>query len=117
MSYCRCSSEGFTCDVYVYESVAGFITHVGKNRITERAPDIWPEGDASPEEMQACLDKHRAHMANAKFEPIGLPCDGETYNDETAGECAERLTLLQSLGYNVPDYAIDALLEETNAKD
>ena len=43
---------------------------------------------------------------------IGLPEDGETFNDATAGDCADRLEYLRALGYQVPQYAIDALREE-----
>ena len=43
---------------------------------------------------------------------IGLPEDGGTFNDATAEECADRLEALRSLGYRVPQYAIDALREE-----
>lgn len=33
MSYCRFSSDGFNCDVYVYEDCAGgWTTHVAANR-------------------------------------------------------------------------------------
>lgn len=44
--------------------------------------------------------------------PIGLDHDGETFRDDTAGECADRLTELKAMGYNVPQRAIDALREE-----
>ena len=37
---------------------------------------------------------------------------GESYNDGTPGECAGRLAALRAKGFNVPQYAIDALLEE-----
>lgn len=44
---------------------------------------------------------------------IGLPEDGETFNDATAEDCAARLEYLRALGYRVPQYAIDALRDET----
>lgn len=43
---------------------------------------------------------------------IGLPMDGKAFNDETAEACAGRLEALRTLGYRVPQYAIDALREE-----
>jgi hypothetical protein len=43
---------------------------------------------------------------------IGLPFDGETFNDETALDCADRLEMLRDLGYKLPQYAIDSLREE-----
>ena len=112
MSYCRWSSDGFMCDVYVYEDCyGGWTTHVASRRITERAPDIFVPG-ASTEELKANLEAHRKHMEAAEFVDIGLPCDGKSYNDSTAGECADRLVRLKAMGYIVLDYAIDALREE-----
>lgn len=40
------------------------------------------------------------------------PIAGESYNDETPGLCADRLEMLRDQGFNVPQYAIDALREE-----
>ncbi len=55
------------------------------------------------------------HGGSLKLIPmrkIGLPEDGETFNDTTAEDCADRLEVLRALGYRVPQYAIDALREE-----
>ena len=55
------------------------------------------------------------HVGSLKLIPmrkIGLPEDGETFNDATAEDCAARLEYLRALGYRVPQYAIDALREE-----
>lgn len=55
------------------------------------------------------------HGGSLKLIPmrkIGLPEDGETFNDATAEDCAARLEALRALGYRVPKYAIDALREE-----
>ena len=56
------------------------------------------------------------HGGSLKLIPmrkIGLPEDGETFNDATAEDCAARLEYLRALGYRVPQYAIDALRDET----
>lgn len=37
---------------------------------------------------------------------------GESFNDATPGECADRLERMRASGLNVPQYAIDALREE-----
>lgn len=37
---------------------------------------------------------------------------GESFNDSTPGECADRLEALRTKGFNVPQYAIDSLREE-----
>src|SRR5690606_11490392 len=55
------------------------------------------------------------HMTSLKLIPlrdIGGRFDGETFNDDSAADCADRLIWLRAEGYTVPDYAIDALREE-----
>jgi hypothetical protein len=37
---------------------------------------------------------------------------GESYDDPCPGECADRLEQLKAKGFNVPQYAIDALRED-----
>ena len=110
MSYCRWSSMGFMCDVYVYENVAGcWTTHVAGNRITKPAPEL---DTSSVELFRITRARQAEHLATAKRAPIGLPHDGETFHDETPGDCAKRLRELMALGYIVPQYAIDALEAE-----
>ena len=58
---------------------------------------------------------HRLSMRLIPLRPIGLPCDGESFNDSTPGECADTLERLRGMGYIVPQYAIDALREEDDA--
>jgi hypothetical protein len=53
-----------------------------------------------------------AWVEKAERKPIGLPHDGETFDDPTASDAADRLQMLKDSGYNVPQYAIDALREE-----
>lgn len=114
MSYCRWSSDDFKCDVYVYEDVAGgFTTHVAGNRVvyTKELPPPLPH-DATPKEWLERHDKVSKIYRRSKRVPIGLPFDDQSFNDDTAKECAERLIKLKEIGYNVPQYAIDALLAE-----
>lgn len=56
---------------------------------------------------------HRGTLRLIPLRPIGLPHDGETYNDPTPGDCADRLEALRATGYRVPQYALDALREES----
>jgi len=112
MSYCRWSSNDFRCDVYVYEDCrGGWTTHVaGRRRVfTEPIPDSIPFGEEGYWER---YEKVMGMVEEARLEPIGLPHDGETFNDETPGEAATTLIMLRDAGYIVPGYAIDALLEE-----
>lgn len=128
------------CDVYVYEHCdGGFVTHVaGRRRAIRPIPDIpfgWMPnfgGTFSLAERRVIYPNkwralgasifariwcswHRVHMWSLDIIPlhdIGLPHAGEGFSDDTASECAGRLESLKALGYNVPQYAIDALREE-----
>lgn len=112
MSYCRFSTDDFQCDVYVYADVAGgYTTHVASNRVAFAEPLPPP---VSMDDVEAFLARHRQMMAlidASPREPILLEHAGRTFSDDTAAECAARLTQLRSLGYRVPDGVIEALLE------
>lgn len=115
MSYCRWSSDDFQCDVYVYEDVSGgFTTHVKAGRPVpdETLPLPIPQDAWTVEAWMARHEKVIEWVAGAKHELIRLPFDGKEFNDPTAADCADRLEWLRGLGYNVPQYAIDALREE-----
>ncbi|MDS9784703.1 hypothetical protein [Pseudomonas aeruginosa] len=115
MSYCRWSSDDFQCDVYVYESVAGgFVTHVAANRVVfkDELPALVP---FEPEYVDQFLARHNQVMAivdAADRVRIGLPHDGDSFDDADQEACADRLEYLKGLGYVVPQYVIDALREE-----
>lgn len=111
MSYCRWSSDGFQCDVYVYESNEGYTIHVAGNRRPRRVVDI---DFSSQESLAASIKQQRQELDDPTNEPvkIGLSEDGKTFVDPTPGECAERLTWLQGLGYHVPQDVIDDLRDE-----
>lgn len=47
------------------------------------------------------------HVANT-----GGPHDGESFDDETADECADRLETLAAAGHRVPDGVVQALRAE-----
>jgi hypothetical protein len=143
VSYCRFSSDNWRSDVYVYEHVAGgWTTHVaGMKRALPPIPDFplsrmprfgaqLAKGMRRPtypsrwhEVAAHCAFRiygiwHHVHMWSVDvipLKPIGLPHDGESFSDETATACADRLEALRAIGYHVPQYAIDALRDE--AKD
>jgi len=115
MSYCRFSSDDFQCDVYCYEAVyGGFTTHVASNR-PDKNDSLPPPVPLEKGREEEWLERHRQVMAwikHAERRPLGLPCDGQTFNDPTAKKAAMRLQSLKKMGYHVPQYAIDALLAE-----
>lgn len=123
MSYCRWSSDGHRCDVYVYEDVSGgFTCHVASRRIVnlDEAPQCPNfsdyESPISDADIKELVEKHRVWMEwlehKAIRENIGLELDGVTFNTDTATGMANELSLARIMGYNVPQYAIDALYEE-----
>lgn len=107
MSYCRWSSDNFKSDVYVYEDVrGGYTTHVASNRIiSEVFPFDW-------ENVHETYDKHIESLKKAIREPITLPHAGESFHSQSLEECIDTLEYLVSLGYNVPQRALDALKQE-----
>ncbi len=116
MSYCRFSCDDYQCDVYVYEDVnGGYTTHVAKSRIVFNEP--LPEKASGVEDWIDRSLKVMKIVERSQRMIIGLPYDGRTFNDEDAEECAYRLISLKDAGYNVPQYAIENLLSESEADD
>jgi hypothetical protein len=115
MSYCRFSTDDFTCDVYCYESCGGgWDIHVAAVR--HRLKKLPPPVPFEPENLTSWFERHEKVMkmvGRAKRYPIGLPHDGKIYNEPTAAAAAQRLIELKRVGYNVPQDAIDALLKES----
>ena len=115
MSYCRFSTDDFACDVYVYEDCGGgFTTHVAGNRVVPVEP-LPAKVPFDKDHFAEWIARDRAVMAILERSPrtaIGLPHDGGSFNDPDAGACADRLESLKALGYNVPQFAIDALRQE-----
>lgn len=118
MSYCRWSTDDYQCDVYVYgDARGGWTTHVASARYVYKEPlppmvEFDPADDAG---WEAWLTRHKTvqrMVDEADRVAIGLPHDGETFNDDTPGECADRLESLLKLGYVVPPDVIQELRQE-----
>lgn len=112
MSYCRFSSDDWSCDIYCYEGCDGFVTHVSGNRVVGDIPKCPA---LTRDSIEAYMVAHKAQMeflSKCKRANIGLPHDGESFDDPDADACADRLESLRAMGYNVPQYAIDTLREE-----
>lgn len=115
MSYCRFSSDNFACDVYVYEHCyGGWTTHVAGRRVVGNVPKLPPLTADNKDAFFAAYRAQMDFMETAQHADIGLPHDGAQFSDNTPGACAERLESLRTIGYNVPQHAIDQLREESN---
>jgi hypothetical protein len=81
MSLCRWSSNNFMCDIYCYESESGYVIHVATNRHVKPSPKM-PDytKKVSKAEMAKYQKAYRKWADNTISKPIGLPCDGETYD-------------------------------------
>jgi hypothetical protein len=126
------------CDVYVYEDcMGGWTTHVAGNRkVIPPIPELsiqWLGIRVKYDDnhkpiyksfIQKLLYKiqlkiwgrsHQLNLWSGRLIPsknINLAHDGETFNDPTPQDCANRLIELKTIGYIVPQYAIDALQQE-----
>jgi hypothetical protein len=126
MSYCRWSSDDYQCDVYVYEDVGGGWTTwvAGRTRRLREGVSFPPPVD-SESDFAGWFERMRAvgRMVDSDHEGLlwdwvdlpDLP-EGDHFNDATPGECADRLEWLRERGFSVPQYAIDALREESAAQ-
>ncbi len=114
MSYCRWSSDNYACDVYVYEDVdGGWTTHVAKYSRKHTSP--CPSLDFTDvDTLSRTLTSQREWLDQSSLQLIDTPSAGKSFNDSTPGDCAARLENLREEGLVVPQYAIDALMEEEN---
>lgn len=117
MSYCRWSTDGFQCDLYVYEAEDGHCIHVASSRWIERAPTIpwkWAGTPIIGKLVFKLYQRHYRKWVETRTKvDIGLKYDGESFYCMTAGECAWKCESLKEMGYNVPQYVIDELYEES----
>lgn len=115
MSYCRWSSDNWRCDLYCYGDVSGGITtHVASNRVVGDIPEA-PLSLIMEGKNDEFLKAHRRQMAfleTAEREPIGLPYDGERFNDPDFASFFVRLIELREAGYNFPDYVLEEVRDD-----
>ena len=112
MSYCRFGPES---DVYVYEDVSGGWTiHVADAAGLEHPRgEPYPQMDfSSPEAITDSLDAMSRWREEAVRYDRGLEQVKEYYNVPSQVECLDLLLHLRSLGYTVPEHAIERLEEE-----
>jgi hypothetical protein len=113
MSYCRWSCDDFRSDVYCYAHVDGtWTTHVAGNKVVGEVPHVPCILDVPPEEFAAAHKTQMEFLDKAERRPIGLAHDGETFKDAGRQEMIDRLLYLRSIGYHVPEHALERLRDE-----
>lgn len=113
MSYCRWSDDNWKCDLYCYEDVSGgFTTHVAGNRIKNDVPALPDILETPSDEWLKAYRKQHAFLGNAERVYIGLPHDGESFNDPDLESFLERVCHLREVGYIFPDYVVESIKEE-----
>lgn len=119
MSYCRWSSDNWKSDVYTYHCVDGtWTTHVaGRRKIGHIPDDKWNDFISKKIDAKEFARLHKIHMdavGACEMVDIDLPHAGETFRDPDPSTCAATLERLRSIGYHVPQYAIDDLKQEAS---
>lgn len=130
MSYCRWSSDDFQCDLYCYEDCGGgFTTHVAaRKRVipADRLPPklAWPSNNSTKEERLEWAEKYLARnealmkvLDSLPHEPLGLPFDGQTFNDPDLESFRDRVKALVAAGYRVPADVVESIEEEIQERD
>lgn len=111
MSFCRWSSDNFACDLYAYESDAGYMIHVASNRVVGDVPPLdWETED--PGVFYTAYKAQHAFLDSATREPIGLAHDGETFVFDSLEEFRDCFVMLREAGYHFPQGLIESIEEE-----
>lgn len=108
MSFCRWSSMNYGCDLYCYESLDGFVTHVADVRVVGVVPivDDTLLREYSVKNSEEWLVQSRVQhnfLETAKYKSIGLPYDGQTFTDYSNESFLNTLAHLRDVGYTFPD--------------
>lgn len=114
MAYCRWSTDDFQCDLYCYEDASGgYTTHVAALRHVYKTPLPPPIilSSNNAEEWFERYKKVQQMIGIADRVEIGLPCDGETFNDPDIESFIARIKMLREMGYKAPDDIEDRIRE------
>jgi len=112
MAYCRFSSDNFQCDVYCYYSCDDkYVIHVASVR-REGKIIPFPDPFLSEEEWWIQYETHKKSLENCKLVPINLPYSGEDFILDTIEEFEQKLILLKTIGYRIPDYVFEIIKKE-----
>jgi len=123
MSYCRWSTDNFNCDIYAYESDAGYEIHVANNRrrLWYRI-FLWLTDKRIPIKLANKIIYYRSQRFDLYFLPnrikyklIKLACAGESYTCNLE-EFREKMIELRNLGYKFPNYVLGEINYELQEK-
>lgn len=106
MSYCRWSSDDWKCDLYCYkDAYGGYTTHVaGRKHV---GVPVNPHSYSDFDKWHEFYDVQMKFLENAKMKDIGLPYDGDSFNDPDLESFLERVNCLKEIGYHVPFYVLE----------
>jgi hypothetical protein len=115
VSYCRWSSDDYQSDLYIYESTTGYEVHIAGRRIlySKKLPDWVP---FTPENIQNGTWQQRQEeveklLYSSEKQDIEFKHAGKCYTFPDGKSCADFVKELISLGYNVPNGVVEALIE------
>jgi len=115
MSYCRFSSDNYRSDLYCYKDCGGgWTTHVAKVRFVGEIPELPDFNTSSAKEYAEAMAAQTRAIDGCERVPIGLPHDGEIYNDETLEAFRDRVKSLLALGYRGVPGLVEWIEEEMN---
>jgi len=127
MSYCRFSSDGYQCDLYAYEDVAGRYTiHVAKRRHREPGPilgdfmrlnkagDNWEKGvmESYWAAFRKWSKRQSKKSAKKRFIDITIPGAGETFSLDTLGAFRDKIVELRALGFKCDSLVVALINDE-----
>lgn len=116
MSYCRFSSDNYKSDVYVYITDYGYCIELASGRII--AEVLPPPSRELPLQEWMLLHKERSlFLFNAPREEIDLPHAGEKLFFSTLRILYDELLMLRTMGYRVPQSALDAIQKDMEKED
>ena len=110
MIYCRWSSDNYQCDLYCYSDATGVITtHVAPSRLVKTPPPIPDIHVMNINQYLNAYEKHNEFMRTTKKVPIGLPHDGQKFDDNGEVTFIQTLAYLKVIGYRFPANLIPML--------
>ena len=102
MAICRWSSNGYMCDLFIYQNNSDekwYVCVAGRRFIKD---DEYPEREDF-DEYSEWVTKVTKWADNALVEEIELPYAGETLVIDNIDDTVAKVRELKELGYNIPE--------------